>query len=163
MCHLVFRSTLFRYAPFKMGKFSNACRGSGVEAVEAAGGFGTLGTTCPFVWSCSCNFLAGLLSSPCATLPWKTGWWGCAAAPNSSLAVLVVQKGSSGGPTLVSSGERHANRSPPLVLPPARPRCHGIVCALESVCCWFLCWAWAIAVLRKRTSGQNRCALFGLA
>ena len=117
---------------------------------------------CPQTRWCSCNFFARLLRSRCVALPWKTGCWGCAAAPISSQSVLAVQQGSSGGPTLMSSGGRRANRSPPLPLLSARPRCPGIVRAVETFCCSFLCCAQFLTTLSYRTSGSNRCALFGL-
>ena len=94
--------------------------------------------TCPLVRWCSCNFFALLLRSCCATLLWKTGCWTFTATPISSLPVLVVQMGSSDGPTLVSSGDRHANRSPPLPLLVSRSRCHRIARAVGSPCCQFL-------------------------
>ena len=56
------------------------------------------GCTCPLARCCSCNFFASPRRLRCATLPWKTGRWGCVATPNCYSAALVMQKGSSGHP-----------------------------------------------------------------
>ena len=148
-----------------MGKFSNAVRVVRRSDDRGHGRHRNFGNrcTCLLVLSCSCYFLAGLLSSPCATLPWKTGWCGCAVTSISSLTVLAVPKGSLGGTELVTSGARHANRSPPLPLLTVRRCCHWMARAVESLRCRFLGLAQALVVSRKRVSGQSQCAQLGLA
>ena len=135
--------------------FSNrwVVRRQGERSSRRLRNFGN-GYTCPLARCCSCNFVASPRRLRCATLPWKTGRWGCVAAPNCYPAALVMQKGSSGGSALVCSGDLYANRSPPLPLLTARPRCRGIARAVEHFCCRFLSWVRAIPIPGRRTSGQ---------
>ncbi len=146
----------FSVMPFSMGRLSKTWLGVGRWNDRGHGWLRNFGNrcACPFVRCCSCNFLTDPLRSRCAPFLWKTGWRRCDFTAISSLTVQAVQNESSGGPKLVTSGERHPNRSPSLSLLRTRLHCLGIVRALESLCCCFLDCVRALTVPSQYSSGQ---------